>query len=80
MARRVVERGGFPPFVRTTQHRISDQTRVVARDHCEIEVALVHLLDFHWRCTFVDITSAKLIVLLLFPEEISISTDLGTLY
>jgi hypothetical protein len=80
VAVRIVETRGLLPFVAATQHRISDDARVVARDHCEVQVILVYLLHFYRLQLFIISSRTIFIILLLFPEEISISTDLGTLY
>lgn len=75
VAVRIVETRGLPPFVAASQHRISDDARVVARDHCEVQVILVHLLHFYRLQLFIISSRSIFIILLLFPEEISIPCD-----
>jgi hypothetical protein len=75
MAVGVVETWGLFPFIGATQHRITDETRVVPGDHCKVQIVLVHLLHFYRLHLFIISSCSIFIVLLLFSEEISIASD-----
>jgi hypothetical protein len=75
VAVRIVETCGLLPFVAASQHRISDETRVVPWDHCKVQVILVYLLHFYRLHLFIISSRSIFIILLLFPEEISIACD-----
>ena len=75
MAVGIIKARGLFPFVAASQHRISDNTRVVSRDYCKVQIILIDLFNFNWLQLFIIYSCSIFIILLLFSEEISIACD-----